>query len=306
MKPKLVGIGELLWDMLPDGPQLGGAPANFAYHACALGAEARVISRVGRDDLGHELIRRLERLGVHSDCVEVDLSSPTSTVTVEVDPAGEPRFTIRESVAWDNLRAESAGRLAVSLADAVCFGTLAQRLEPSRSSIRSLVRTAPPSALRILDVNLRQHYYSPPLIAESLELANVLKLNETELPRLAEMFAVTGDERSQISQLAQRHQLRVVAYTRGARGSLLLADGRWSDDPGVSANVVDTVGAGDSFTAAIALGLLAGWDLDRINHLANEVASFVASSAGATPELPLHLRSPFLARFTTGIPPIFV
>src|SRR5439155_3088698 len=146
---------------------VGGAPANFAYHAAALGTDARLISRVGDDDLGRELLRRLENLGVPCDCVEVDRTSPTGTVTVEVDPAGQPRFTIHEGVAWDNLTGESDVRVAVSGADAVCFGTLAQRSEPSRSTIRSLVRATPSAALRILDVNLRQHYYSRTLLDES-------------------------------------------------------------------------------------------------------------------------------------------
>src|SRR5258706_11701834 len=168
MKFKFVGIGELLWDLLPGGRQMGGAPANFAYHARALGAEATVISRVGDDDLGRELLRRLEELGLPSDCVEVDRSFPTGTVTVEIARDGQPQFTIHEGVAWDHLPGEPAARLAVSKADAVCFGTLAQRLEPSRSTIRALVAAAPAAALRILDVNLRQQYYSREIIEESL------------------------------------------------------------------------------------------------------------------------------------------
>lgn len=295
MNFKLVGVGEVLWDLLPGGRQMGGAPANFAYLAGALGAEARVISRVGDDDLGHELLDRLGKLGVPTDGVQVDRSAPTGTVTVAVDRDGQPHFTIHEGVAWDNLADESVGRLAVSMADAVCFGTLAQRHEPSRSTIRSLLGATPSAALRIFDVNLRQHYYSPPVIEESLALANVLKVNETELPQLAAMFGLHGDEGAQIVQLAERHPLRVVAYTRGDRGSLLFADGRWSDHPGVPAKVADTVGAGDAFTAAMTLGLLAGWDLDDVNQRANDVAAYVASCPGATPELPGHLRALFHA-----------
>jgi fructokinase len=287
---KVVGIGEALWDLLPAGRQMGGAPTNFAYHACALGAEAQLITRVGNDDLGRELVNRLKKLGVPTDCVEVDAVKPTGTVTVTVEHDGQPRFIIHEGVAWDNLTGEAAGRIAVSKADAICFGTLGQRLEPARSTILSLVRATPPTTLRIFDVNLRQHFYSQAVIEKSLALANVLKVNDTELPRLAEMLGVTGDERSQISQLASRHKLRVVAYTRGERGSLLFVEGLWSDHPGVRTKVVDTVGAGDAFTAAMALGLLGGWDVDAINQRANEVAAHVASCAGATPDLPEHLR----------------
>ena len=299
MNYKVAGIGELLWDILPSGRQIGGAPANFAYHAGTLGAEARLISRVGNDGLGRELLERLEKLGLSAGCVEIDPNSPTGTVTVEVEAGGEPRFTIQEGVAWDNLEMEAVARLAVSTADAVCFGTLAQRAEPSRSTIRSLVRASRAGALRILDVNLRQHYYTRALIEESLALVNVLKMNETELPRLGELFGLRGDARSQIVQLASRHKLRLVAYTRGAHGSLLYAGEKWSDHPGVPAKVVDTVGAGDSFTAAMALGLLAGWDLDQINHRANELASWVASCPGGTPQLPEPIRARFLAASAT-------
>jgi fructokinase len=293
MKFRLVGIGEVLWDLLPGGPQLGGAPANFAYHARELGAEASAISRVGDDDLGREVLARLKSLGLPMDCVEIDPRAPTGTVTVKVDPNGEPHFTIHEGVAWDNLSGGEAARLAVSRADAVCFGTLAQRLEPSRSTIRSLVRAAPPAALRILDVNLRQHYYSAPLLEESLALSNVLKLNDAELPKISELLKLTGDDRTRLAQLAQRYQLRVVACTRGGNGSLLLANGTWSDHPGITVTVRDTVGAGDSFTAAMALGLLSGWDLDLVNRRANEVAACVASCTGATPSLPASLRQLF-------------
>ncbi len=295
MSFKLVGIGEVLWDLLPGGRQLGGAPANFTYHARALGAEARIISRVGHDELGDEALDRLTKLGVPTDCIEVDPTLPTGTVGVEVAADGQPQFTIHKHVAWDALSGEPAGRLTVAAADAICFGTLAQRSEPSRSSIISLVAAAPPHALRILDVNLRQNYFSSRLINESLAFTDVLKLNETELPQLAAMFDLTGDERSQIRQLAERNQLRVVAYTRGGRGSLLFSEGSWSEHPGAPTKVADTIGAGDSFTAALALGLLAGWPLDEIHQRASEVAAYVCSQPGATPVLPEHLRAPFLS-----------
>jgi fructokinase len=294
VKFKLVGIGEVLWDLLPGGRQMGGAPANFAYHASALGAEARVVSRVGRDEAGRELIRRLEQLGVPTDCVEEDPVTPTGTVTVEIAADGQPQFTIHENVAWDRISGEGAGCRAVAAADAVCFGTLAQRSETSRRAIRALLTSMPAESLRILDVNLRQHFYSRELIEQSLALANVLKVNETELPRLAEMFQLPGDERAQVAELVQRFNLRVVAYTRGGRGSLLFSQGNWSEHSGFSVKVVDTIGAGDSFTAALALGLLAGWPLDEVNQRASEVAAYVCSQPGATPELPEPLRKPFL------------
>jgi fructokinase len=293
---KVVGIGEVLWDLLPSGKQLGGAPANFAYHAAALGAEASIVSRVGRDANGRELLERITELGLVTDCIELDPNAPTGTVSVEIAADGQPKYTIHENVAWDYINAEPAARHAVADANAVCFGTLAQRSETSRASIRSLVSLAPPNALRIFDVNLRRHFYSRELIEQSIAFANVLKVNDTELRVLAEMFGITGDTRAQMNGLASRHGLRVVACTRGANGSLLLANGDWSDHPGVPTKVVDAVGAGDAFTAAMALGFLRAWEPDNINHRANQIASFVASSPGGTPDLPRHLRAPFLAR----------
>lgn len=294
MKRNVVGLGELLWDVLPGGRQLGGAPANFAYHAGALGAEARVISRVGRDADGRGLVARLTQLGIGTTCIEEDPVAPTSTVTVSLGADGQPAYTIHENVAWDALAGEAAARQAVASADAVYFGTLAQRSETSRRAIRTLLGLVPPTSLRIFDVNLRQHYHSRAIIEESLALADVLKLNETELPQLGEMFHLSGDERTQVDSLARRFALRVVAYTRGGRGSLLRAAGEWSEHAGLPTIVADTVGAGDSFTAALALGLLAGWPLDTVNARATALAAYVCSQPGATPPLPEPLRAPFL------------
>jgi len=295
MQPLFVGLGEVLWDELPGGRQLGGAPANFAYHAAALGAQARVVSRVGRDPLGAELLARLQQLGIATDAVELDPTAPTSTVTVSLGADGQPCYTIHESVAWDHLAAEPAGSRAVAAADVVCFGTLAQRSVLSRTSIQSLLRLARRDALRILDVNLRQHYHSHELIEHSLSLANVLKVNETELPILAAMFQLSGNVAAQVAEIARRFALRGVAFTRGGRGSLLYADGVTSEHAGLPVQVADTVGAGDSFTAAFALGLLRRWPLPTIHQRATRIAAFVCSQPGATPVLPEHLRAPFLA-----------
>lgn len=295
MTVQAVGIGEVLWDLLPAGRQLGGAPANFAYHAGALGAEARVVSRVGRDADGRDLLDRLAALGVRTDAVEEDPAAPTGTVAVEVGADGQPRYVIHEGVAWDRLAGDEPGRRAVSAADVVCFGSLAQRAEPSRTTIRELVRAAPAEGLKVFDINLRQHYHSPEVIEASLALANVLKVNEPELELLAGLFGLPGDERGRVGELARRWGLRAVAYTRGDRGSLLHAGGYWSDHPGVPTTVADTVGAGDSFTAALALGLLAGWPLDVVHGRAAEVAAYVCSQPGGTPPLPDQLREPFLA-----------
>jgi fructokinase len=294
MKYKLVGLGEVLWDLLPDGKQLGGAPANFTCHARALGAEARLVSRVGSDASGREIIERLERLGVPAECVQIDSELPTGRVTIEVAGDGQPRFTIHENVAWDRLAADDNARRAVASADAVCFGTLAQRTGVSRASIQTLVRLARGEALRVFDVNLRQHFYTREIIEESLAMANVLKVNDAELPQVAALFGIDGDARIQLSTLAKRFQLRAAACTRGANGALLLVDGHCSDHPGIQVQVKDAVGAGDSFTAAMVLGLLAEWNPDRINEQANRIAAHVASCTGATPPIPDELRAPFL------------
>lgn len=293
MSFKIVGIGEVLWDLLPDGRKLGGAPANFTYHATALGAHTRLVSCVGRDELGRETLARLNALGVSTECVEIDDQLPTGSVGVTVNADGQPHYEIFENVAWDAIRGESAAQKAVAAADAICFGSLAQRNAISRASIQALVSAAPAAALRIFDINLRQHYHSREVIEQSLSLANVLKVNDAELPRLAEWFEITGDVRAQIQQLVERFGLRALVLTRGGEGSLLFADGRWSDRPGAPTTIVDTIGAGDSFTAAMTLGLLKGWDLDRINDQANLLAAFVCSQAGATPQLPEAIRQRF-------------
>ncbi|MBC7842368.1 MAG: carbohydrate kinase [Gemmatimonadaceae bacterium] len=293
---RVVGIGELLWDLLPTGAQIGGAPANFSYHAGALGAEARTISRVGDDALGHELLAQLTALGVSTECVQVDPTMPTGTVAVEIDADGQPCFDIRANVAWDHLQVDAAAMHAASSADALCFGTLAQRDPVSRAAIRTLVAASSSDALRVLDVNLRQQYYSRALIEESLTLATVLKVNDLELPRLVALFSLEGDLRAQLEQLAERWQLRAIALTRGDRGSVLLTAHEWSEHPGVSVEVKDTIGAGDAFTAAMTVGLLSGWALDDVNGHANEVAAFVASCSGGTPPLPSRIRSAFVTR----------
>jgi fructokinase len=286
----VVGLGEALWDLLPGGKQMGGASANFACHAQALGAEAWLVSSVGNDPLGRELLERLQTMQVSVAGVAVDPTVPTGSVSIEISPAGQPKFSIRENVAWDHITASDSVRAMVARADAVCFGTLAQRNKISRATIRSLVASTRPDALRIFDVNLRQNFFSADVIEASLRLANILKVNDEELPVLARLFDLPGGPAEQLAELARRHELQLVALTRGARGSLFYSRGRYSEAGGLAVDVVDTVGAGDSFTAVLTLGLLAGWDLDRINRRANEVAAYVVSQPGATPQLPERLR----------------
>ncbi len=275
MTRRVFALGEVVWDLLPSGPVLGGAPANFACHARALGADTTLVSRVGDDDLGREILRHF--------AVQVDAQRPTGTVTVEL-ANGQPHYTIHEGVAWDAIEPDERVRAA----DAVCFGSLAQRSRVSRTSIQQMVVATRSDALRVFDINLRQAFYSREVIEQSLTLANVLKLNDAELPVLEEMFALHG-----IESIAARFDLRAVALTRGGAGSVLWADGERVEHPGIATTVRDTIGAGDSFTAALALGLLAGWPLGEIVQLASEVAAFVCTQAGATPPLPEAFRRRF-------------
>jgi fructokinase len=296
MSFKIVGIGEVLWDLLPAGPQLGGAPANFAYHAHALGAHASVVTRVGKDSFGQAIRQRFEQLGIAAGTVQVDDIAPTGTVSVELADRGIPNYVIHENVAWDRLAVTPEGLNAVCQADAICFGSLAQRCEPARTSIQKLVAAAPAGALRIFDINLRQKYFSRSVIEQSLQLANVLKLNDGELVILAEMFGLPGATRQHIELLAHKFGLQLVALTRGPAGSLLYQNGHWSQCHSIPIKIVDTVGAGDAFTAALVLGLLQKMPLDEINALADEVARHVCSNAGATPPLPKSLCDRFVTR----------
>ena len=286
MSFEIVGIGEVLWDLLPAGPQLGGAPANFAYHAHALGGHASVVTRIGDDNYGRDILHRFEEQGIADGAVQIDDVAPTGTVTVALSDKGIPNYIIHENVAWDRLIVTPAAIKAVRAADAICFGSLAQRSEISRATIQRLVAAVPAESLRVFDINLRQKYFSREVIEQSLRLANVLKLNDGELPVLASMFNLTGSTRQQIEWLAQKFGLQLVALTRGPAGSLLFKGGQWSDCPSEPIKVVDTIGAGDSFTAALVLGLLQKMELDEINSLADEVARHVCSSVGATVPLP--------------------
>lgn len=287
----VVGIGEVLWDLLLTGPQLGGAPANFAYHANALGAHSYVITRVGEDDYGREIIRRFREMGIRSGAIQVDKQAPTGTATVALSGNGLAHFTVQENVAWDFIAATHEALALVAKAHAICFGSLAQRSDSSRQAIQRLLAAAPTDSLRVFDINLRQNFYSREVIEHSLRIANVLKLNDDELRALAAAFSLAGSTENQIERLAQMFGLRVVALTRGANGSLLYQEFEelgqlWSDCQSRPVKVVDTVGAGDSFTAALVLGLLKKMDLDEINTIANEVARYVCSQPGATPSLP--------------------
>jgi fructokinase len=285
-KPIAVGLGEVLWDLLPAGKQLGGAPANFAFHAQQLSAEGLVVSAVGRDALGEEIKARLAQLGLSSNLHISDL--PTGTVSVKLDAAGVPSYVIHQPVAWDEMRDAGEGTDLAARADVVCFGSLAQRSLPSRTMIHAfLAATRKEQCLRIFDINLRQDFYSESVIRASLDVAGVLKLNDQELPVVTGLLHLPAEEQKFADALLARlPTLRLIALTRGPHGSALFRREATSQHGGVPTTLADTVGAGDAFTATLALGLLRGEPLDRINAAANRVAAYVCSQHGATPILP--------------------
>lgn len=281
MNRYVVGIGEVLWDILPGGKQLGGGPMNFACHVHLQGVPTAIVSSLGQDALGLEAVQRLNSIGLRSDLISSNYEYPTGTVSVSVNESGVPSYIIHEDVAWDHMvwRAE-LGDLAAS-AVAICFGTLGQRHIDSRAIIQQFLSSAPADCLKVCDINLRQNYFDHEIVAQSLSLANVLKLNDEELPVLAGMFQLTGSYESMVRQLISQHSLDLVALTCGGNGSMLFTANESVAHPGIPAAVVDTVGAGDAFTAALVVGLLEGKSLDEINESANRRAAEVCGHAGA-------------------------
>src|SRR5262249_38906665 len=238
------------------------------------------------DRYGHKLLKRFAEMGLPRNLVQIDKTAPTRTAAVSLAGNGIPRFTIQENVAWDKLTAPGAAVGGVREADAVCSGSLAQRPEPPGRSIHRLIAGARSQSLRVFDINLRQGFYSREVIGQSLRLANGLKLNEDELVVLAKMFGFAKSLHEQIEQLTRDFTLRLVALTRGPKGSLLYQEGRWSEQQPKPVHVVDTVGAGDAFAAALVMALLLRQDLDQVHAAAAELARYVCSRAGATPIVP--------------------
>jgi fructokinase len=281
---KVVGIGELLWDILPSGKQLGGAPGNFAYMASMLGDEGIVASRVGNGPLAEETLVKMRGVGLSTEFLQLDPKHPTGTAVVQIDADGQPKFTITRDVAWDFLEWTPAWRELAERADVICFGTLAQRSAASRETIQQFLRSARTSALRIFDVNLRQNFFSSELLRDSLLNTQIVKLNHDELPVVTQLLGFPFvDEELAARQLLDTYGLKLVCITRGGNGSLLVAHSVSSSHKGFPMKVVDTVGAGDAFTACLAYHFLRGTDLDRINESANRLAAWVASQPGATP-----------------------
>jgi fructokinase len=284
--PVIAGIGEILWDVLDNSEELGGAPVNFAYHAGALGAESYAISTVGDDKRGKAALGTLQKRQMSINHITVLEGATTGYVLAEVDEMGVASYTFPDNVAWDRLSIRETTRDLAARLDAVCFGTLAQRSDISRKTVMAYLESVADSTLKVFDVNLRQHFYTESIIRSSLEAANVVKLNDDEIVHIAEMENLTGTEEAQLKTLVERYGLELAVLTCGGRGSLLVSASEISRHAGCKADIVDTIGAGDSFTATVILGLLKGCTLDTINEEANRVAAFVCSQKGAMPQLP--------------------
>ena len=285
----VIGIGEALWDMLPEGKQLGGAPANFAYHASQFGHEAVAVSAIGRDALGDEIIEALEkrRLPFHMDRVDY----PTGTVQVTLDDKGVPQYEIKTGVAWDNIPyTQELAHLAAGC-KAVCFGSLAQRNDVSRATIGRLLDSVPGDCLKVFDINLRQRFYGKEIVEDSFRRCNILKINDEELVIIARMLELPGlalEEKCRL--LMKEYDLRMLILTCGENGSYVFYQGGMSflETPKVS--VADTVGAGDSFTGAFVGSLLNGKSVPEAHETAVKVSAFVCTQSGAMPVVPDSLK----------------
>lgn len=281
----IAGLGEILWDIFPQGKQLGGAPANFAYHVSTLGHQGIIASRIGRDTLGKEILDFLNSAGLSIENIQVDPDHPTGTVDVKIESNGNPEYIITQNVAWDFFALDEKWRKLAKKVDAVCFGSLAQRSFESHNTIIEFLKYARSDTVRIFDVNLRQHFFSTKVIDESLKLSSILKLNIEELPILIDLLGYQNknSEKELCKLLIEKYKLDLICLTKGKNGSLLITDREIVEHPGYQITVTDTVGAGDAFTAVLAVQYLRGISLKKISETANRLGSWVASQVGATP-----------------------
>lgn len=286
----VAGIGEVLWDVLENSEELGGAPVNFTYYATALGACGIPVSIIGTDARGQRTLAALRRRALDITAISTDSHHPTGFVRAQIDAHGEAAYEFPDDVAWDHLKLNQTALNIAPAVRAVCFGSLAQRSSQSRQAIRNFLELAPPETLRIFDLNLRQDFYDAPMIETSLNQADVLKLNNDELYVLARILDLHGNDREQLATLRTRFGLKLAALTRGRHGSLILTREALVEHPGVRTPVADTIGAGDAFTAAVTLGLLLGHGPEGISEHANRLAAYVCSQAGAMPSIPGELK----------------
>lgn len=282
---RLLGLGELLWDIVGDEKRPGGAPANVAFHAAQLGLSSTICSRVGTDPLGDELVDLLAGRGLNTSLIQRDPAHPTSTVTVTFEREDHPTYAIHTGVAWDHLEFGREWAAGFASADAVCFGTLAQRSPESRTAIQRALQAAP-GALRVLDVNLRAPHFEREIVKQSLRHANIVKLNQDEVEQLSALFGWSPATPSAFARhCAEQFGIGRTCVTRGAAGCLLYEDGREYAAPAARLQLVDPVGAGDAFTAGLTYALLAGWSPEMAGRFANRVGGLVANRKGAMPVL---------------------
>ena len=290
MQHLIIGLGETLWDLLPTGKKLGGAPTNFTFFASQFGNEAYAVSALGRDALGDETIEALQQHDLHYLMPRID--HPTGTVEVTLDDNGIPSYDIKQDVAWDHIPFTPELEELAQRSNAVCWGSLAQRSSTSRRTIRQFIERTPKNCLRIFDINLRQHFYSREIIEDSLQLCHILKINDEEIQIVAQMFGYEGLSMEEMGQaLLNRYSLSYLVLTCGAIGSYIFSSAETSflETPRVKA--VDTVGAGDSFTGTFCSAILKGLTLREAHQRAVEISAYVCTQAGAMPPIPDHLRS---------------
>ena len=297
MNDIIVGMGEALWDVLPEGKKLGGAPANFAYHVSQFGLNSRVVSAVGQDKLGVEILDNFREKQLYG-MVEI-VPYPTGTVQVELDAEGVPCYDIKEGVAWDNIPYTQALDGLARQTRAVCFGSLAQRSIVSRETIHRFLDAMPdePGTLKIFDINLRQSFYTKEILCESFRRCNVLKINDEELVTVSRMFGYPGiDLQDKCWILLAKYDLKMLILTCGVNGSYVFTPGHVSFVETPKVQVADTVGAGDSFTAAFTAAILKGCTVEEAHRLAVETSAYVCTQQGAMPLLPERLKEQLKGR----------
>lgn len=290
MNDIVVGMGEALWDVLPEGKKIGGAPANFAYHVSQFGLPSCVVSAVGDDALGKEIIENFTSKGLNQLIAEVPY--PTGTVQVEIDQAGVPQYEIKENVAWDNIPYTAHLEAVAEKTKAVCFGSLAQRNVVSRNTINRFLDAMPQTedSLVVFDVNLRQGFYNKEILCNSMKRCNILKINDEELVTVSRMFGYPGiDLQDKCWILLGKYNLKMLILTCGINGSYVFTPGNVSFQPTPKVEVADTVGAGDSFTAAFISSILKGKSVQEAHSRAVQTSAYVCTKKGAMPILPSEL-----------------
>ena len=287
MNNLIIGMGEALWDVLPTGKKIGGAPANFAFHVSQFGLPSCVVSAIGDDTLGNEIIENFTSKGLNQHIEKVPY--PTGTVQVEIDQAGIPQYDIKENVAWDNIPYTDELEALAKRTKAVCFGSLAQRNIVSRTTINKFLDAMPKTdeTLIVFDVNLRQGFYNKEILCNSMQKCNILKINDEELVTVSRMFGYPGiDLQDKCWILLGKYNLKMLILTCGINGSYVFTPGNVSFYPTPKVEVADTVGAGDSFTAAFIASIIKGKEIKEAHRLAVETSAFVCTKKGAMPILP--------------------